>query len=69
MSDAMMNMWISFIGLFLMFVSVVTAIVSREKLSGFLQKVVLVFSFLCLVVSGLIVFYIVIGGPTSTHGS
>ncbi|WP_017728045.1 DUF2768 domain-containing protein [Halalkalibacterium ligniniphilum] len=66
MSDPLMNMWISFIGLFLMFISVVTAIFSREKLKGVVQKIVLTFSFLCLVVSGLIVAYIVLGGPTAS---
>ncbi|WP_370621772.1 DUF2768 family protein [Bacillus sp. JCM 19034] len=49
-----------------MFVSAGTAIFSREKLSGWVQKVVLSFSFICLVVAGIIVFIIVIGGPTAT---
>ncbi|MBU8907232.1 DUF2768 domain-containing protein [Desertibacillus haloalkaliphilus] len=68
MSQAMLNMWISFGAMFLMFVSVVTAIFSREKLNGILQMVVLSFSFVCLVISGLIVVIIVLGGPTATAG-
>ncbi|MDT8860023.1 DUF2768 domain-containing protein [Alkalihalobacillus sp. MEB130] len=65
MSQAMMNMWISFFALALMFISAGTAIFSRAKLKGWLQKVVLTFSFLCLLVSGWIVFLIVIIGPTA----
>jgi cbb3-type cytochrome oxidase subunit 1 len=65
-SQAMMNMWISFFALALMFVSAGTAIFSREKLKGWVQKLVLAFSFVCLIVSGCIVFLIVIGGPTAT---
>lgn len=66
MSQALLNMWISFIALGLMFVSAGTAIFSREKLKGWLQTTVLVFSFICLMISGIIVFFIVLGGPTST---
>ncbi|WP_059103543.1 DUF2768 domain-containing protein [Shouchella shacheensis] len=67
MSEAMLNMYISFFGLILMFVSAGTAVLARTKLGGIIQKVVLSFSFLCLVVSGFIVLYIVVGGPTATH--
>ncbi|KMK76452.1 DUF2768 domain-containing protein [Alkalihalobacillus pseudalcaliphilus] len=65
MSQAMLNMYVSFFAMILMFISVVTALVSRTKLKGFIQKVVLTFSFICLCVSGLIVFIIVFGGPTA----
>jgi hypothetical protein len=59
-------MYISFGGLLLMFISAGTALLARTKLSGFFSKVVLTFSFCCLLVSGIIVAYIVLGGPTST---
>ncbi|WP_096200949.1 DUF2768 domain-containing protein [Bacillus sp. FJAT-45350] len=65
MSQAMLNMWVSFIALGLMFVSAITALFSRAKLKGIIQKIVLTISFICLVISGLIVFIIVIGGPTA----
>lgn len=64
-SQGLMNMWISFIALALMFVSAGAAIFSREKLKGWIQKVVLTFSFICLLVSGIIVLLIVVGGPTA----
>lgn len=66
MSQAMLHMYISFAGMILMFISAGLALFSRTKLRGIFQKVVLSISFLCLMVSGLIVFYIVVGGPTST---
>ncbi|GAF14344.1 hypothetical protein JCM19046_4473 [Bacillus sp. JCM 19046] len=67
MSTAMLNMYISFAGLLLMFISAGASLLARTKLSGILSKIVLTFSFCCMVVSGLIVLYIVVGGPTSTH--
>lgn len=66
MSDAMMNMWISFVAIFLMFISAGIAVLSREKLKGWIRNVALTFSFVCLCVAGIIVFLIVIGGPTAT---
>ncbi|MFB4211344.1 DUF2768 domain-containing protein [Shouchella sp. 1P09AA] len=65
MSLAMLNMYISFAGIILMFVSAGTAFLARTRLSGILSKIVLSFSFICMVVAGLIVAYIVLGGPTS----
>lgn|GEM_PF-353470 len=67
MSQALTNMWVSFIGLFLMFVSVGGVVWGREKLSGIPQKIVFFISFICLVVAGIIVFLIVFGGPTSEY--
>ncbi|WP_078391180.1 DUF2768 domain-containing protein [Shouchella patagoniensis] len=67
MSTAMLNMYISFGGLLLMFISAGTALLARTKLSGIFAKAVLTFSFCCLLVSGIVVFYIVVGGPTSVR--
>lgn len=66
MSQAMLHMYISFAGMILMFVSAALALFSRTKLKGIIQKLVLSVSFVCLMVSGVIVFYIVAGGPTSS---
>ncbi|SDC12587.1 DUF2768 domain-containing protein [Shouchella lonarensis] len=65
MSQAMLNMYISFVGLLLMFISAGTALWARTKLSGLAAKMVLTVSFCCLLIAGVIVFYIVVGGPTS----
>lgn len=61
--DGMMKMWISFVGMALMFVSVIGALIAREKLSGFWRFLVLVISFISMVISGIIVFLIVFSGP------
>ncbi|MFV8828384.1 DUF2768 domain-containing protein [Alkalihalobacterium sp. APHAB7] len=66
LSQAMINMYVSFFAMILMFISVATAVFSKLKLRGVFRGIVLTFSFICLVVSGLIVFLIVIGGPTAT---
>ncbi|MDQ0257489.1 CHASE2 domain-containing sensor protein [Evansella vedderi] len=63
-NDPMLNMWISFIGMGLMFVSVVVTIFAKEKLHGFLRYFLLTISFICLVVAGIIVFLTVFAGPT-----
>ncbi|MDQ0299451.1 hypothetical protein J2S78_001871 [Salibacterium salarium] len=59
---ALQNMWFAFFGIFLMFVSVGSTMLS-QKLSGFWRIVVLTFSFMCLIVAGLIVLIIVVRGP------
>ncbi|MBB6449025.1 hypothetical protein HNR44_000974 [Geomicrobium halophilum] len=63
MVSALDMMWLSFLGIFLMFVSAITALFGREKLSGFIRFIVLSFSFTCLVVAGLIVLFVVVPGP------
>ncbi|WP_018922225.1 DUF2768 domain-containing protein [Salsuginibacillus kocurii] len=63
--DPLQSMWVSFIGLGLMFVSVVLAIISREKLNGIFRFIGLAFSFICLSVAGIIVLLIVLQGPTA----
>ncbi|WP_227002698.1 DUF2768 domain-containing protein [Salicibibacter kimchii] len=60
--DALDAMWLSFVGLFLMFVSSITALLGRQKLSGFFRFLVLAFSFTCLLVAGLIMLIVVLPG-------
>lgn len=65
MSQALINMYVSFIAMALMFISVIGAYFSRTKLTGFFRGFVLTISFICMVIAGLIVFIIVVGGPTA----
>ncbi|MBU9723962.1 DUF2768 domain-containing protein [Bacillus alkalicola] len=60
-----MNMWISFFAMGLMFVSVITTIITKEKLTGILRYLLLTFSFICMMVAGIIIFLIVFAGPTA----
>ncbi|SDN37663.1 DUF2768 domain-containing protein [Alkalicoccus daliensis] len=61
--DPLLKMWISFIAMGLMFLSVVITILTKEKLTGFLRYTLLTISFACIMVSGLIVFLVTFSGP------
>ncbi|MDG5787610.1 DUF2768 domain-containing protein [Evansella sp. AB-P1] len=63
LEDGMMKMWISFIAMGLMFISVIVTIVTKEKLRGFFRYTLLTFSFICMMVAGLIIFLVVFTGP------
>ncbi|MFK2824223.1 DUF2768 domain-containing protein [Bacillus sp. B190/17] len=64
MSTAMMNMWISFIGMGLMIFSVFAIYLSRYKLkNGFLKVVSALLAYTCMIIGGLIMVYIVFSGP------
>ncbi|MFB4160710.1 DUF2768 domain-containing protein [Geomicrobium sp. JSM 1781026] len=60
------SMWLSFIGLFLMFLAAAGALFGREKLSGVLRFIVLSFSFVCILIAGLIVLVVVVPGSRAT---
>ncbi|NJP38177.1 DUF2768 domain-containing protein [Bacillus luteus] len=61
--DPLMKMWVSFIAMGLMFVSVIITIFTKEKLRGVLRYSLLTISFICIIVSGLIVFLVTFSGP------
>nr|WP_245547008.1 DUF2768 domain-containing protein [Evansella cellulosilytica] len=63
-TDPLTNMWISFFAMGLMFISVIVTIITKEKAKGILRYILLTFSFICLVVAGIIVFFTVFAGPT-----
>lgn len=64
-SSPLVNMAITFIGIGLMFLSVVLTIFSREKLKGFLRFAVLTLSFSFIVIAGFIVLLTVLAGPSN----
>ncbi|WP_147804802.1 DUF2768 domain-containing protein [Alkalicoccus halolimnae] len=61
--DPLLKMWVSFIAIGLMFLSVVITIFTKEKLSGFLRYSLLTISFVCIMVSGIIVMLVTFSGP------
>ncbi|WP_077326701.1 DUF2768 domain-containing protein [Virgibacillus siamensis] len=65
MSQSMMNMWISFVGMALLLLSIGLIVLSRNKLKGWLAGIVSVLAYLCLMLGGIIILYIVFSGPTS----
>ncbi|MGM8213981.1 DUF2768 family protein [Bacillaceae bacterium W0354] len=65
MSDPMMRMYISFIGMFLLILAAGLILLARYKLSGIFKVIVTIIAYACLVIGGLIIFPIVLGGPTA----
>ncbi|TMW73609.1 DUF2768 domain-containing protein [Alteribacter natronophilus] len=63
MDDGLTKMWISFIAMGLMFLSVVMTIVSKEKLRGWLRFSTLLVSFIFILISFFIIFVVVFTGP------
>lgn len=65
MSEGLLKMWISFVGMALLIVSVGLIILSRHKLKGWLAGVVSVLAYLSLLFGTVIILYIVFSGPTT----
>ena len=65
MSASMLKMWISFAGMGLMIVAIFSIYVSRYKINnGVIKGMTALFAYLCMVIGGLIVAYVVLSGPT-----
>ncbi|MDQ0158494.1 DUF2768 domain-containing protein [Alkalibacillus salilacus] len=64
MSEPLLRMYISFLGMILLFVATGLILLARHKLKGVVSVVVAVIAYLCMVVGGFIIFYIVFSGPT-----
>lgn len=58
MSPEMLKMWISFAGMGLMFLSILTIYLSRYKLKGFLRFFTALIAYIFMVVSGLVIFIV-----------
>lgn len=55
---------ISFGGIGLLILAIALIQLSRKKLSGIVSRIVSLLAYICLIVGGLIVLFIVISGPT-----
>ncbi|MFD2762240.1 DUF2768 domain-containing protein [Lentibacillus juripiscarius] len=64
MSEGMLNMWISFIGMGLLLLAMGLIVFSRYKLKGWVAGIVSIFAYLSLVFGAVIIIYIVFSGPT-----
>lgn len=64
MSIGLMKMWFSLGAIALMFVAVAFILLSRHKLKNkFLKGFIALFAYVCMIVSGLIIFLVVFSGP------
>lgn len=64
MSVSMLKMYISFVGIILLFLALGLIWLSRTKLKGWLAGVVSLLAYISLVSGGFIIVYIVFTGPT-----
>ena len=64
MSAAEIKEIISFVGIGLLILALILISISRKKLSGIIGGVVSFLAYICLIIGALIVFYVVISGPT-----
>ncbi len=65
MSAAEIKEIISFIGIGLLILAILFIQLGRRKLTGFLRFVTTFIAYVCLIIGALIVFFIVISGPTT----
>ncbi|WP_102345765.1 DUF2768 domain-containing protein [Bacillus sp. Marseille-P3661] len=63
MSPGLLKMWISFIGIGSMFLSVIIIYLSRYKLKGFFKAITAIIAYILMIVAGLIIFWVVMSGP------
>ncbi|WLR43747.1 DUF2768 domain-containing protein [Bacillus carboniphilus] len=65
MSPGLLKMWISLIAMGLMFIAVFCVYLSRFKLKGIFKAVITIIGYICLIVSGIIIFFVVFSGPVN----
>ncbi|HLS08291.1 DUF2768 domain-containing protein [Lentibacillus sp.] len=65
MSESMLNMWISFVGMGLLLLAMGLILLSRYKLKGIFSGIVSLMAYLSLLFGTIIILYIVFTGPTA----
>lgn len=65
MTPSLQKMWISFAAMFFMIVSLFSIYFSRYKLKGFFKIVLAIFAYVLMISAGIIIFLIVVSGPTA----
>lgn len=66
MSPSLMKMWVSLAGMGFMFVSIILIYLSRFKFSNkVLKGISAVIAYMLMILSGIIIFFVVLSGPTS----
>lgn len=65
MTPGLQKMWISFVGMGFMFISLFFIYVSRYKLKGFWKGLTATIAYILILLAGFIIFVVVVSGPTS----
>lgn len=66
MTPALQKMWISFAAMLFMIISIVSVYFSRYKLKGIFKAITTFIAFVLMVLAGIIVFLVVVSGPTNS---
>ncbi|WP_059170966.1 DUF2768 domain-containing protein [Bacillus sp. FJAT-27445] len=64
MSPSLMKMWVSLAAMGFMFISMIMIYFSRFKLKGVFRLISAIFAYALMILSGIIIFLVVISGPT-----
>ena len=64
MTPALQKMWVSFVAMGFMGLSMFSIYFSRYKLSGFWKTVTAIIAYILMILAGLIIFVVVFSGPT-----
>lgn len=64
MSTSILKMYVSFVGMGLLIIAIGLILFSRYKLKGWLAGIVAAIAYICLIIGSIIIFYIVVSGPT-----
>ncbi|WP_085992025.1 DUF2768 domain-containing protein [Oceanobacillus senegalensis] len=64
MSISMLKMYISFAGMIFLFLAMGLIYLGRHKLKGWIARIVSLLAYICLILGGFIILYIVFSGPT-----
>lgn len=65
MTPGLQKMWISFVGMGFMFISLFFIYISRYKLTGIWKGLTGIVAYILLLLAGFIIFVVVVSGPTT----
>lgn len=65
MTPALQKMWISFVAMGFMAISIFSIYFSRYKLKGIWRSLTAIIAYILMILAGLIIFVVVVSGPTN----
>ncbi|MGC4376280.1 DUF2768 domain-containing protein [Fictibacillus sp. Mic-4] len=65
MSEGLMKMWVALSAIGLMFIAVISILVSRSKLKGLFKYIVATIAYLCLFTAGFLILLVVMSGAST----
>ncbi|WP_246942216.1 DUF2768 domain-containing protein [Bacillus pinisoli] len=65
MSDGLIKMWFALGAMGLMFLSVMTIMLSRYKLKGVLKWITAILAYSMMIIAGIVILFVVFSGPVN----